>query len=341
MRKCESCGKAYSESKDVFCPHCDAVAKKKCDHGSSFDSGRYDRGEIYSGSADNSVSQYSPYKQGGEPHVQRSKYQYNRFEDTFGDAGKNSDETPRMKYPDFIKLLQKSNNKGKPFKSGLLLAIVLFIAFNAFVTFAFFAGNIDGTLSFGEPLNEIYVEESLTDFYAIAEEASVEIIGEDRGFKDFVIKINGVAFEDTVSEEIIDDIYSGAFEEKMISEDGFVELQLCKFSKDIVSEESYDNAMEDCLSYSGEKNGDGCCYKFSFNFVCDEIVHIPDGVSFYLPDDSFVKVELPFSAFSVSEDGVITYYSSYADYDTAWNTVFSECSGYQASGRELIIDFND
>ena len=29
MRKCDSCGKLYQESKDVFCPHCGAALPGK------------------------------------------------------------------------------------------------------------------------------------------------------------------------------------------------------------------------------------------------------------------------------------------------------------------------
>ena len=70
MRKCDACGKVYAESKDVFCPHCGAVGQKECNHGASFDSSRWDRGEIYHN--DNNT-----YKKGAEPHAQRTESAYN------------------------------------------------------------------------------------------------------------------------------------------------------------------------------------------------------------------------------------------------------------------------
>ncbi len=45
MRKCESCGKTFVETKDVFCPHCGAVAtsKRVCDCDNGMDTSRFYR----------------------------------------------------------------------------------------------------------------------------------------------------------------------------------------------------------------------------------------------------------------------------------------------------------
>lgn len=51
------------------------------------------------------------------------KYQYNRFEDTFGDAGRYSDETPRNEPFHIFKILPKGEKLKKVY-----LAIVLFFA---------------------------------------------------------------------------------------------------------------------------------------------------------------------------------------------------------------------
>ena len=49
MRKCESCGKMFAETKDVFCPYCGAVATKGevCTH-TPVDSDRYGTSATYS-----------------------------------------------------------------------------------------------------------------------------------------------------------------------------------------------------------------------------------------------------------------------------------------------------
>ena len=52
MRKCDSCGKMYQESKDLFCPHCGAIAVKKRDKNKdiSYDelsSSRWIRNDVY------------------------------------------------------------------------------------------------------------------------------------------------------------------------------------------------------------------------------------------------------------------------------------------------------
>lgn len=51
------------------------------------------------------------------------KYQYNRFEDTFGDAGRYSDETPRNDHFHIFKLLPNGEKWKKVY-----LAIILFFA---------------------------------------------------------------------------------------------------------------------------------------------------------------------------------------------------------------------
>lgn len=38
MRRCESCGKVYSDDRDIICSHCGAVALKKCSGDSHYDS---------------------------------------------------------------------------------------------------------------------------------------------------------------------------------------------------------------------------------------------------------------------------------------------------------------
>lgn len=69
MRKCESCGKTYSESRDIFCPHCGAVAQKKCSHSFSthednnyYDRSRFDRGGDYSFNESDAEKQYTQEK---------------------------------------------------------------------------------------------------------------------------------------------------------------------------------------------------------------------------------------------------------------------------------------
>ena len=56
------------------------------------------------------------------------KYQYNRFEDTFGDAGRYSDETPRNDHFHIFKLLPNGEKWKKVY-----LAIILFFAVAAVI----------------------------------------------------------------------------------------------------------------------------------------------------------------------------------------------------------------
>ncbi len=332
MRKCESCGKLYQESKDVFCPHCGAVAQKQCTHGSSFDSSRYDRGEIYKNESGSTA-----YNQGVEPHIQREKYLYNRFEDTFGDAGQYSDKTPKIEFPDLSKMLSKT--KGKSPKSIGIIIFICIIAFNFIIGSLSFNEGVD--VDSWEESEVMYFGEDVTEFYTVVNEASIEIIDTNQKAKTFVIEIKCMEFEENLPESVQSAISSGEMGKDILSDDTFVEILPCSFSKKEVDEESYDSAVNESFYSPGEQIDGKCKYKFIYDFDYDEIVHIAGGIDFRLENGVYINAQLPFSAFSVSEDGIITYYSSYANEYTKWSTVFTECSNKQAFSSDVYINFEE
>ncbi len=326
MRKCDSCGKPYQETKDVFCPHCGAVAQKQCTHGSSFDSNRYDRGEIYK----NNKNQYqnTTYNKGLEPHAQRTPYNPQNNEDC-------GNKIPQINLPDFKKVLSKvQGQKGKPIM-GIIIFVVV-IAFNAIT--AFVNDDVNGT-DYWEDESLSYVEEYANEIYGVVDKATIEIVEADGESKTFMLKIRSMGFEDLSPEYVHENIYSGVLAKEILSENTFVEMRICDFSKGIVSEENYNNAIDESYNYSGKQIDGKCKYEFSYRVDYDEIIHIVNGVDFYLGDGSHINAEMPFSAFSVSENGEITYYTSYSDYDSSWNTVFSECSNEQEINRDVCIGF--
>lgn len=334
MRKCDSCGKLYQESKDVFCPHCGAVAQKQCTHGSSFDSKRYDRGEIYKS---NSPQYYSnTYNKNTEPHAQRKNTPHNSTENTFGNKGYYGDKVPQLNLPDFKKILSNGNNH------GMLVGIIIFVivvGFNLITGLVNYDGVADDSDLWGNA-TEMYVEEDISSLYTIVDKATIEMVSEEGNFKTFALEIRGMGFDDYLPENMQNDILSGAMAEQLLSEETFVEMLICDFSKKIVAEESYNNALADSYYSTGEQKDNKCKYQFTYSFDYDEIVHISGGVDFYLDNGLYINAELPFSAFSLSEDGEITYYTSYADSDTDWNTVFSECPNEQEINRDVCIDFD-
>lgn len=328
MRKCDSCGKLYQENKDVFCPHCGAVAQKQCTHGSSFDSGRYDRGEVYK----NIKPDYknTTYNKDFEPHAQREQTPYN----TFSNKEEYGDKIPKINLPDLTKTFSSGKKTPKPV--GIIILVVI-IAIN--LLSALLSTNGDMDFSSNQQVVSEQAED-ISELYTVIDEAKIEMVNTEGDFKKFTLEISGMGFDDYLPENMQNDIISGAMANKMLSEDAFVEVLLCDFSKNIVNEESYNNAIEDSYYYSGEQKDDKCKYEFTYSFDYGEIVHIASGVNFYLDDGMYINAELPFSAFSLSEDGLITYYTSYADSETAWNTVFEECSNHQEIDRDVFIDFN-
>ncbi len=328
MRKCDSCGKLYQESKDVFCPHCGAVAQKQCIHGSSFDSKRYDRGEIYK--SNNPQYQNTTYNKGFEPHAQREQTTYNQNQNTF------EDKFPKINIPDLRKTF--SEGKSKNGKSIGIIGICIVIAFNL----------ITGLLSHNDDIDyssdyEIVSEysEDISEFYTVVDEATIEIVAEEEDFKTFALEIRGMEFDEYLPESMKKDITSGVTAKEILSEDTFVEMLICDFSKGIVEEESYNNALNDAYLVTGEQVEGKCRYEFTYSFDYGEIVNFIGGVDFYLNDGGYINAELPFSAFSVSENGEITYYTSYSDDGTAWNTVFEECSNKREISGNVVLKFDE
>ncbi len=322
MKKCDSCGKIYTENKDMFCPHCGAVAVKKCPHGSSIDSDRYHMGESYPNS---DKKPNSVYAQSPEPHKQTEKYPCNRGKDTFGDTGGYSDETPRKRLFTYFDLSGADKNK----KIGAIISVVVVLVNVVTALMAF--NETDYETNYYEEASVEYVEE--TEFYPVASSASVSLIDEYKGFKTFALEIDDMYFENGVNqaEEI----------QQSILEDGaFTEIHTCKFSDTEVSAESYNNAVEEYFYLSANDGSGAGRYLFTYDFDYGEIVHLCGGVSMYLDNGMYVNVELPFCSFSISEDGEVTYYTSYASYDTDWNTVFNECSNVkQITDYEVYIEF--
>lgn len=327
MRKCDSCGKLYQESKDVFCPHCGAVAQKQCIHGSSFDSKRYDRGEIYKST--NPRYNSTSYNQGSEPHIQRKENPYNTAR-----TNGYGEKIPQINLPDLKTILSKGKKLDGKFIGAIVVCIV--IAFNM-LTGLLSDDNTD-YISDYEVMSE--QEEYIDELYTVVNKATVEMVDTDGDFKTFTLEISGMGFDDSLPDGIQSDISDGTMTEEILSEDTFAEMMICDFSKEIVEESSYNNAIDDSYFYSGEQIDGKCKYEFTYSFDYGEIVHIAGGVGFYLNDGRRLNAELPFSAFSLSEDGEITYYISYANSETAWNTVFSECSNEQELNRDLFIAFD-
>ena len=333
MKKCDSCGKLYQETKDVFCPHCGAVAQKQCTHGSSFDGKRYDRGEIYKNN--NTQHQNTAYTKGFEPHAQREQTPYNQSHNTFGNKNDYGDKIPKINIPDLKKMFSEGKNKNGKYIGIIGFCIVL--AFNLITGLISHNDDID----YSSDYDVVSVQdEYINELYTVVDEATIEIVAEEENFKTFALEIRGMEFDEYLPESMKNDITAGVTAKEILSEDTFVEMLICDFSKKIVEEESYNNALNDAYLVTGEQVKGKCRYEFTYSFDYGEIVNFIGGVDFYLNDGSYINAELPFSAFSVSENGEITYYTSYADDGTAWNTVFEECSNHQEINREVSIDFN-
>lgn len=323
MRKCESCGKVYQETKDVFCPHCGAVAQKQCTHGSSFDTNRYDRGEIYQ--KGNSAEHGTFYNSGSEPHAQRTDAPYNASGNGYDNNNTHTPKnTTKTVIPDFGKMKRSPKNQKSSSKIVLIIFIII-IVFNVLVgSFGF--SETDDTYDYEDAsvlYNEDYSDE---DYYASVGSASIRFLCDETEYKSFELSINDLYFaEDSVS--VNDNVWEG-----YVVFDFPVEMGVCKFNEKIVSEDVYNDELDKEQYLSAQKIDDPLKCVFEYEFQYDEIVHICTYLTISLEDGDCVYAQLPFDAFSISEDGEVTYYTSHSSDDTEWNTVFEECS------NEIKID---
>lgn len=328
MRRCDSCGKLYQESKDVFCPHCGAVAEKQCSHSSSFDSKRYDRGEIYKNA--NTQHKSTSYNQGYEPHAQREKTQHSKTQSTFENSGKYADNLPKINLPDLTKMMPKTKQKGSP-KIGAIVFVCI-LGLNILL-------NTLGSYSDYTEENDIWSDVSTQelvegDIMTLVKNASVELVEDEDGIKTFDICIENMYFSlDTVD-------YKTDVEEQIRNGNVFVEIDMCVFSENPVTENDFNDALSESDYVSGNECDEAGHYQFKHEFDYDEIIYFNCGVNLYLENGTKVNAELPFGAFSIAEDGTVTYYTSYASDETDWATVFTECSNVgSVSGYSGYINF--
>ena len=329
MRKCDSCGKIYQESKDVFCPHCGAVAQKQCTHGSSFDSKRYDRGEIYKNN--NTQHQNTTYNRDYEPHAQRQNTTYSQPDKQFYDKEANSSDIPKINLPNFKGSFTKGKRKQDLSKFAGVIIFCVVIAINMITGLL---NDVDVDYSSDSQIMSEY-EENIGDVYPIVKNASISLVEVD-DLKTFELNIENMYFS-------IDEIdFREYVREQIIENDIFVEMNVCTFSETSIPEEVFDSITDDGFFVSADEGSTAGCYKFTYDFDYDEIVYINSGVNIYLENGSCVIPELPFVAFSIAEDGNVTYYTSYASDETDWATVFTECSNEgKVNGYSGYINFSE
>lgn len=281
MKKCESCGKPYSESKDVFCPHCGAVASKKCTHGSSFDSSKWDRGEVYQNNE-------NTYSHGSEPHAQRTGY------NSEPDSGNSYEPKKTTGFP----LDLPGMFTGDKIKKivGAIVAVVTVLP----VIISFFGGVFDFTdLDTGY---DGYDYEYYDDTYY---EDEVDLISVGRASVT-VNDMDGMWFTFNLNME--DAYFTGldfGFVEVLSNGDYTTDINIITFDKGVV--DSGDLSSSGSYVFSGVQTDVNGCIDFSNqDFSYDEMILISKLE--IIANYGSMTVELPFDAFSCSPDGNITYY---------------------------------
>ena len=311
MRKCDSCGKLYQESKDVFCPHCGAVAVKQCNHTSAFDAQKYDRGELYK--YNNAKPSNTVYTQGVEPHAQR-KVVYTQPQKNFNDAQPGSGTYPKINIPNTTKTFKGSKGNGGLSKYIGVIIIGVIIAINMI------SGLVEG-FDFSTDYDVVTEDYSyMGDVYPCVKNASVALVEDDGIFKRFELSIENMYFN------IEETDYIDYVEGQLVNGDAFVETSICSFTNARVTEKSFNDELDNSYYVSADDISAVGRYQFTADFNYDEIIFFTEDVKFFLENGSCVYAALPFDSFSIAEDGTVTYYTSYASDETNWDTIFTECS---------------
>ena len=298
MRKCDACGKVYAESKDVFCPHCGAVGQKECNHGASFDSSRWDRGEIYRN--DNNT-----YKKGAEPHAQRTPSAYNtnsKKSDLSGGQFGSDYSDPKTVVRNVIETVTKKANEGKKDEKKFVKIIGVVVALISLFNVVF--SEIDSTDIFSDtPFEDTSIDYISYPVEVIAGEVSVE------PFEDW----DGTWFFDMYLETLY--MYSGDSEVSIevcdrLSGDEYIYIDgvFCTMPDKVMSIDNYDEIIEEDGAYiiSDAQSTDAHTIQYWFN--AGDIVYC-SYLTFNFDDGSTADLILPFDAFSCDEDGNVTYYT--------------------------------
>ncbi len=294
MKKCESCGKVYSDGKDVFCPHCGAVASKKCTHGSSFDSSRWDRGEIYRNNE-------NTYSSGSEPHAQRAGYNSDY------DSGNNYEPKKTPGFPLDLPGMLNGDKLKKIVGAIVAVATVLPIIISFFGGMTDFDTDTDwyGDNYYGteEDENIAFVSEATV----VTKEYGTDWFVFDLDIKDIYIDGVDMGFTDT--------LYINGFE---------AEIDLITYDMDDVNPGEYfyldSYYSTGTYNYTGEQvDSSGYIDFSSFDFEYGEFIFISRLCLHNLYGE--ITVKLPFDAFSCDSDGNVIYYCYNND-----NSCFEECT---------------
>ncbi|MGN0526063.1 MAG: hypothetical protein ACI4IF_01380 [Acutalibacteraceae bacterium] len=323
MRKCESCGKAYSESKDIFCPHCGAVAHKKCAHPFSdqgdnnyYDESRFNRADDYSFNKSDIEKQYTQEKR-------QEQKAYGEKNDSGNYNNKKSDSRPEKT----IASKRPVRQNKKSFK-GIGIFIAVIVLFN--VAVGVFE-ELDEENFFDDVFSSeqnVYCEDLL---YVDAD--GIEFIKPDDNQYKMIISIDKLCIDYGDSEKIkefTDYLVNEevgcsitAYEKEKIEFDGIEDYAYESDDEDYQEEELYFGelvlygdlgyvfAFEEFPELS--KDAMTHIYAMTIGDIDEEEHESYDDYEMYYGSQYCVEVCLPLDAVSLDKDGNVKYHSYYDD----------------------------
>lgn len=281
VRKCESCGKTFIESKDVFCPHCGAVAtsKRVCECDNTMDTSRF-------------------YREGNYNTKQHFEHDdHNERPSTSFAAGESLKKFTSTLKTDVRPAGRKA---AAPQKSAVIFVLILFAVF--------FIGMITSLVNeFGTDYNyddDYYDDYGYydDDYYYYDDEYGTDV--KCGGAE--VEMLNGNATLKITLSDMADFTNTETYGRILNGELDFFNIELYEVREDTTFADleypDFTNVASTALSDDSAQ----------LLFPCEELsagkIYYVTNLSAYLQNGEYCRFLLPFAAFGFADDGTVTLY---------------------------------
>ena len=298
MKKCDSCGKLVNDSKDLFCPHCGAIATKStvCTHTETEDRWNRESG-YYSFHGNENTSQNA------------SSYRYSNASD------KNTySSSPEQVFEQMKKTVKTNAGKMKKQQTQKNKTISIVLAIFAFVfSFSAIFSLFDDSVSYDS--GNDYIEDETVFAYC----NNAEIKAEENGM--YTLKINSLCFSGMDNY----DSWSSAFENS--------DSISCNLSMYTESSGFYD---EFCMLYAldtGEFEFEKEDFEKNFYYSLENVCFNREDGDYF----DGIYIDMPFMCFMITDENVIKYFNieydefsnpRFIECENVCNPPFDDCVQY-------------
>ena len=339
MRKCDSCGKVVVNEKDYMCPHCGAVARKKCDHGTHLPDDKYNRANDYK-TSNNNASDYrttaSEYKSKTYNYEKAPKTDNNQKFDINDLANiKNAEDVKKIAKKAFI---EQDKNGRKKFKPVAIVLIVIF-AVNIFANL--FDVAFDAIDTVFDEIDSVFAEEIVVGeepiIHCFTLHTYVDGATFDRENDCLTIDINEMYFEyygshDEYYDEDTDEWQSDFSSPGNFISNGDVSISFAIYDGEDVKNVGFDEySYNDSIDLAAELTADGKLKVYGLkthlrNMVGKDVYclvtnSLVDSTNYETEENFECSFFFPFNYIKISADDAVSFYNIYEDYENEGENV--------------------